>query len=71
MSNCVIQSEENRSEVSNLRHEINNALTGIIGHAQMLRMRGNLDQKTLERVEKIEELANRICEITTQLKNED
>ncbi|HZH35506.1 MAG TPA: histidine kinase dimerization/phospho-acceptor domain-containing protein [Pyrinomonadaceae bacterium] len=59
------------SEVRQIRHEINNALTGLIGQAQLLRMRGNLDEKAHERVVKIEEMANRIRELAAQLSEEE
>ena len=59
------------SEVQHIRHEINNALTGLIGQAQLLRMRGNLDEKSHERVVKIEEMANRIRELAARLRDEE
>lgn len=48
------------TELRRIRHEINNALTGVIGHTQLLLMRGEMDAKSRERVGKIEALANRI-----------
>ena len=53
----------------NIRHEINNVLTGIVGHTQLLKLRGELNENTRERVNKIEELANRLQEIARQIKD--
>lgn len=53
-------SERQNSELQQFRHEVNNALTGILGHTQLLLLRGRIDEKSRERVEKIEELSNRI-----------
>ena len=51
-------------------HEINNALTTLLGNTQMLLLRGNLDEKSRERVEKIEEQAKRIRELAAGLKED-
>lgn len=48
------------SELRDIQHEVNNALTGIVGHAQLMLMRGQIDDKSRERVVKIDELAQRI-----------
>lgn len=61
--------EDTVSELRRIRHEINNALTGVIGHTQLLLLRGQMDEKSRERVVKIEELANRIREIAANIKN--
>ena len=59
--------ESEAAEVRHIRHEINNALTGIIGHTQLLNLRGELNDKARARVEKIEELANRIRELAAAI----
>ncbi|MDQ4121477.1 MAG: hypothetical protein M3209_08535 [Acidobacteriota bacterium] len=62
--------EEDAQKSRSVRHEINNALTALLGNTQMLLMRGNLDEKSLERVQRIEEQARRIKELTAELKEE-
>lgn len=57
------------TEGRRIKHEINNVLAGIIGHTQLLQMRGKMDDKSRERVTKIEELANRIQQIAGQIKD--
>ena len=57
------------SETRRIKHEINNALAGIIGHAQLIRLRGEIDPKTRERIGKIEDIANRLRDIAEQLKD--
>ena len=67
---------ENQSEdggahkLQRVRHEINNALTAILGNTQILLMRGNLDEKSRVRIEKIEEQAKRIRELAAELKED-
>ena len=68
---------ENQSEDSDahkllrVRHEINNALTAILGNTQILLLRGgNLDEKSRVRIEKIEEQAKRIRELAAELKED-
>ena len=67
---------ENQSEdgdahkLQRVRHEINNALTAILGNTQILLLRGNLDEKSRVRIEKIEEQAKRIREIAAELKED-
>lgn len=67
---------ENQSEdgdahkLQRVRHEINNALTAILGHTQILLLRGNLDEKSRVRIEKIEEQAKRIRELAAELKED-
>ena len=57
------------SRLSQIRHEINNVLAGIIGHTQLLRLRGELNSQALERLNKIEELAKRIGELAQEMKD--
>ena len=67
---------ENQSEdgdahkLQRVRHEINNALTAILGNTQILLLRGNLDEKSRARIEKIEEQAKRIRELAAELKED-
>lgn len=53
---------------SEIRHEINNALTGIIGYAQLLKMRGELKEPELKKIINIEKLAYRIEELVKEIK---
>ncbi|MEO8436529.1 MAG: histidine kinase dimerization/phospho-acceptor domain-containing protein [Pyrinomonadaceae bacterium] len=53
--------------VARVRHEINNPLTGVLGHAQLL-LREDLSEKARARVQKIEELAMRTTEIAAELR---
>jgi two-component system, NtrC family, sensor kinase len=53
--------------VANIRHEINNPLTGVLGQAQLL-LREDLSDRARKRVETIEELALRIRDIVAQLR---
>ena len=54
--------------VGQTRHEINNALTGILGQSQLL-LREELSEKARNRIETIQRLANRISEtVATTLK---
>ena len=59
--------EQQMSELKQIQHEINNVLTGIIGHTQLLLLRGQMDEKSCQRVEKIEELSHRIREIAARI----
>jgi signal transduction histidine kinase len=68
---------ENQSEdgdahkLQRVRHEINNALTAILGNTQILLLRGgNLDEKSRAGIEKIEEQAERIRELAAELKED-
>ena len=67
---------ENQSEDSDahklqrVRHEINNALTAVLGNTQILLLRANLDEKSRSRIEKIEEQAKRIRELAAELKED-
>ncbi|MGH9881870.1 MAG: histidine kinase dimerization/phospho-acceptor domain-containing protein [Pyrinomonadaceae bacterium] len=54
--------------VANVRHEINNPLTGVLGQAQLL-LREELSDKARKRVETIEELAGRLRDITGRLRD--
>lgn len=73
---CVDEMIENQSQeeaaekIRRVRHEINNALTALFGNAQMLLLRGNLDEKSRQRVARIEEQAHRIKELVAGLKEE-
>lgn len=53
--------------VARVRHQINNPLTGVLGHAQLL-LREDLSDKVKQRVLKIEELALRLAEIVVELR---
>jgi signal transduction histidine kinase len=53
--------------VANIRHEINNPLTGVLGQAQLL-LREDLTDRARKRAETIEELAIRIRDIVAQLR---
>ena len=67
---------ENQSEdgdahkLQRVRHEINNALTAVLGNTQILLLRANLDEKSRSRIEKIEEQAKRIRELAAELKED-
>lgn len=67
---------ENQSEadgahkLQHVRHEINNALTAVLGNTQILLLRANLDEKSRARIEKIEEQAKRIRELAAELKED-
>lgn len=53
--------------VANVRHEINNPLTGVIGQAQLL-LREELSPTARRRVETIESLAGRIRDTVARLR---
>jgi signal transduction histidine kinase len=53
--------------VARVRHEINNPLTGVLGQAQLL-LREDLSEAARRRVETIEQLARRITEIVSRLR---
>jgi signal transduction histidine kinase len=53
--------------IARVRHEINNPLTGVLGQAQLL-LREELSEKTRKRVETIEQLAIRLRDIVSQLR---
>jgi signal transduction histidine kinase len=57
-------------KVEQVRHDMNNALTVLLGNAQILLLRGNLDEKSRERVEQIDEQAQRIRELAKELKED-
>ena len=54
--------------VARVRHQMNNPLTGVLGHAQLL-LREDLSDKVKQRVLKIEELALRLAEIVAELRS--
>ncbi len=54
--------------VAHVRHELNNPLTGVLGQAQLL-LREELSEKARKRVQTIEELAMRLRDITSQLRD--
>ena len=65
------QSEDGEAhKLQRVRHEINNALTAILGNTQILLLRENLDEKSRARIEKIEEQAKRIRELAAELKED-
>src|SRR5438445_9861302 len=53
--------------VARVRHQINNPLTGVLGHAHLL-LREDLSDKVKQRVLKIEELALRLAEIVAEVR---
>ena len=53
--------------VANVRHEINNPLTGVIGQAQLL-LREELSPTARRRAETIEQLAGRIRDTVARLR---
>jgi signal transduction histidine kinase len=53
--------------VANVRHEINNPLTGVIGQAQLL-LREDLTPTARRRIETIEQLAGRIRDTVARLR---
>lgn len=61
------QQAEAAADVRHLKHEINNALAAIIGYVQLIQLRGEIDDKSRERVDKIEENANRVREMVERL----
>ena len=54
--------------VANVRHDINNPLTGVMGQAQLL-LRMDLPPDIRQRIESIEQLAIRIRDTTALLRN--
>lgn len=68
-----LRDEENGSAgpkdpVGKVRHDLNNALTGILGQTQLL-LREDLGDRSRERVVMIEALAVRIKDITASLRD--
>lgn len=57
-----------KDPVGRIRHDLNNALTGILGQTQLL-LREDLDDRSRERVMMIEALAVRIKDITASLRD--
>ena len=53
--------------VSRVRHEINNPLAGVLGQAQLL-LREELNEKARKRAETIEQLALRLTDIVSELR---
>ena len=53
--------------VANVRHEINNPLTGVIGQAQLL-LREELSPTARRRIETIEQLSGRIRDTVARLR---
>jgi signal transduction histidine kinase len=53
--------------VSRVRHEINNPLTGVLGQAQLL-LREDLSDKVRKRAETIEQLARRLADTVSELR---
>ncbi len=62
--------EADARKLQRIKHEINNALTALLGNTQILLLRGNLDEKSRERVRRIEEQAQRIRELAAELKED-
>jgi signal transduction histidine kinase len=67
LAECESTNRQVAELVSYVRHEINNPLTGVLGHAQLL-LREDLSDKVKQRVQKIEELALRTTEIAAELR---
>lgn len=59
--------EEVAELIAHVRHEINNPLTGVLGQAQLL-LREELSERARKRVQTIEELAIRLRDITSELR---
>ena len=59
--------DETADLVSHVRHEINNPLTGVLGQAQLL-LREELNEKARKRAETIEQLARRLADIVSELR---
>jgi signal transduction histidine kinase len=53
--------------VASVRHEVNNPLAGVLGHAQLL-LREDLSPAVRRRIETIEQLAGRIREAIARLR---
>src|SRR5204862_5443568 len=53
--------------ITRVRHEINNPLTGVLGQAQLL-LREELPERARTRAVKIEELAIRIRDVVSELR---
>src|SRR6266516_644318 len=67
VAECETRLTEVIALVARVRHEINNPLTGVLGHAQLL-LREDLSDRVKQRVLKIEELALRLADIVAQLR---
>lgn len=61
---------EAAASLAHMRHEINNALTGILGQSQLL-LREELTEKSRSRVETIQQLATRIGLLVVNLSIDD
>ena len=59
--------EQTAELVARVRHEINNPLTGVLGQAQLL-LREDLSERSRKRVETIEDLALRLRDVVSQLR---
>ncbi len=59
--------DETADLVAQVRHEINNPLTGVLGQAQLL-LREELSDKARKRAEMIESLAMRMRDIVARLR---
>lgn len=67
-SGTVAEHERSRDFGEMLRHEVNNPLTGILGNAEMLlKLRGEMPQHAVARLETIAELAVRLRETIRRL----
>ncbi len=62
-----LQLEQTADLVARIRHEINNPLTGVLGQAQLL-LREDLSEKSRKRVQTIEDLALRLRDVVSQLR---
>jgi len=55
------------AELARLTHKINNPLTSLLGRAQLLRMAGGADERTLRAAQVIEESATRVADYVAEL----
>ena len=59
--------EDDRQLIKRVRHDLNNALTAVIGQTQLL-LREQLSEAAKQRANTIEQLAKRIAELVNQLR---
>ena len=59
--------EDDRQLIKRVRHDLNNALTAVIGQTQLL-LREQLSEAAKQRAKTIEQLAKRIAELVNQLR---
>ena len=59
--------EDDRQLIKRVRHDLNNALTAVIGQTQLL-LREQLSEAAKQRARTIEQLAKRIADLVNQLR---